>query len=80
MTNTDINLIVALSPFGTLLLSAMGWALVKLSKHDTALALLIQQVMPAGEKSLRVILQEIKEEQIRTNANLPPTPPSGSQK
>lgn len=38
-----------------------------LAAHDTALALLIQQVMPPGQKTLRDLLQEIQVETARAS-------------
>jgi hypothetical protein len=41
------------------------WVLRKLFAHDTALALLVAQVNPPGDKSLREILHDIQLEEAR---------------
>ncbi len=47
----------------------------KLNDHETALAILIQQVNPPGDKSLRSLIQEIQLEQARHSVPIiPPIP------
>lgn len=60
--NDWVTLIVG---FGVPYIMLFAWIIVKLGKHDTALALLIQQVNPPGDKSLRELLHDIQLEQVR---------------
>lgn len=45
------------------------WVVKKLGSHDTALALLIQQVNPPGDKSLREILHDMQVKQAEINVH-----------
>lgn len=55
------GLLVSLAGFG-------AWIVRKLTTHDAALAVIVQQVNPPGGKSLRDIVQEIQIEQARIQA------------
>lgn len=62
MTHSDVVTVFASCIAGLLgfMIIFMTWVVKKLSQHDTALALLVQQVNPPGDKSLRTLLQEIQ--------------------
>lgn len=64
---TSDNWIALIVGFGVPYILLISWIVVKLGKHDTALALLIQQVNPPGDKSLRELLHDIQVEQARMN-------------
>ena len=62
MTQTDwVSLfVVIIAIIGGALFATIGWILRKLNMHDSALAVLVQQVNPPGDKSLRDLLYELK--------------------
>lgn len=64
---TSSDLIALLAAFGVPYCSLMAWIILKLGRHDTALALLVQQVNPPGDKSLREMLKDIQLEQARSS-------------
>jgi hypothetical protein len=49
----------------TIVAGAAWWVLRKLFAHDIALALLVAQVNPPGDKSLRELLHDIQLEEAR---------------
>lgn len=46
-------------------ISFTAWIVKKLGQHDTALKIILLQLNPPGEKSLRDMLTEIRVEQAR---------------
>lgn len=44
----------------TMMSSLQAWIIIKLFQHDTALALLLQQVNPPGQKSLRDLVDDVR--------------------
>jgi len=65
MTWLESLLSGALVAFTLLAVGFLSWIVRKLAAHDTALALLVQQVNPPGDKSLRELLHDIQLEQAR---------------
>jgi hypothetical protein len=67
MNHTDAVTLLSALLVGleAVIVSFLVWVVKKISAHDTALALLIQQVNPPGDKSLRMILGEIQIEAAR---------------
>lgn len=60
--NDWVGLVVG---FGVPYIGFMAWVTQKLQRHDTALALMLQELQPPGGKSLRAILLELQIQQAR---------------
>lgn len=61
--NTIETVLLVISPFILSIIGFLSWVVKKLGTHDTSLALLIQQVNPPGDKSLRELLTDLRVEQ-----------------
>ena len=60
------GLVISILVFG-------AWIVKKLGQHDSALAVILQQLNPPGSKSLRDLMIEIKIEQARIQGQVTPT-------
>ncbi len=68
MTTSAATLLAILGPVLVALLAGVGWLVLRVVSHDTALAVLVEQVNPPNKPSLRDLLGDLKTEVAVTNA------------
>lgn len=68
MTTSAQLLLAIIGPVLAALLAGVGWLILRVISHDTALTVLVEQVNPPGKPSLREILGDLRTEVAVTNA------------